>query len=282
MREWLSGRASPCQGERREFESRLPLTQGTHTSVCVLFFAKVKRMKKILGLMRKAIQKYNMITKGDRILVAVSGGKDSMVMLEGLNLMKKFYPEEFDIGVICIDSGFNGGDFGIVKNFCNEKNIDCHIEKTIIKQVVFKEMKETNPCSLCSRMRRAALCDYAEKNGYNKLSLGHNRDDANETFIMNLSNNGKLECFEPKTTYDDRAITIIRPMIFVPEGFIYSACKRNNIPIMKKICPVDGKTKREKTKTILDIISKSHPDFKENLFKAIQNMEIFTSKEKEN
>ncbi|MBR5507444.1 MAG: tRNA 2-thiocytidine(32) synthetase TtcA [Clostridia bacterium] len=238
-------------------------------------------MKKILSLMRQAIQKYDMISEGDKILVAVSGGKDSMVMLEGLYLLKNFYPEKFDIGVICIDAGFDGSNFDVIKNFCSNKNIDCHIEKTVIKQVVFEKMKETNPCSLCSRMRRAALCNYAEENGYNKLSLGHNRDDANETFIMNLSGKGKLECFEPKTSYDDRAITIIRPMIFVPEGLIYSACRRNNIPVMKKICPVDGKTKRESTKQMIEFLSKNHPDFKDNIFSAIQSMEIFTSKEKE-
>ncbi len=239
-------------------------------------------MKKVLSLMRQAIQKYDMISEGDKILVAVSGGKDSMVMLEGLHILKKFYPKEFDIGVICVDSGFDGSNFDIIKNFCESKNINCHIEKTVIKEVVFEEMKEQNPCSLCSRMRRAALCNYAEKNNFNKLSLGHNRDDANETFIMNLMGNGKLECFEPKTSYDDRAITIIRPMIFVPEGLIYSSCRRNNIPVMKKICPVDGKTKRENTKQMIEIISRNHPGFKDNIFSAIQSLEIYTSKEKEN
>ncbi len=238
-------------------------------------------MKKILSLMRQAIQKYDMIAKDDKILIAVSGGKDSMVMLEGMFQLQKFYPIKFDIGVICIDAGFDGSDFNIIKKFCNDKNVDCHIEKTVIRQVVFEEMKEKNPCSLCSRMRRAAICNFAQENGYNKLSLGHNRDDANETFVMNLAKNGKLECFEPKTSYDDRAITIIRPMIFIPEGLIFSACKRNNIPVMKKICPVDGKTKRETTKRTLEILSQNNPNFNDNIFKAIQSMEIFTSKERE-
>ena len=228
--------------------------------------------------MRQTVQKYNMIESGDKIAVAVSGGKDSLVMLEALHLLCTFYPHKFSIGAVCIDSGFDGCDFSLIKNFCKERSIDCHVEKTVIKKVVFEEMKETNPCSLCARMRRAALCNVAQEKGYNKLALGHNRDDANETLIMNLLYNGKIECFEPKTSYDDKKITIIRPMISIPEGIIYSACKRNNFPFMKKICPVDGNKKREKTKNLISDLSANNKKIKDNIFNAIEGLEIFTSK----
>lgn len=238
-------------------------------------------MKKVLSHMRQAIQKYDMIDTGDRIAVAVSGGKDSMVMLEGLLRMRDFYPKKFTLGVICIDAGFDGCDFSLIEDYCKKRDVGFHLEKTLIKRVVFEEMKEANPCSLCSRMRRAALCNFAQENGYNKLSLGHNRDDANETLIMNLFYAGKLECFEPKTSYEDRMVTIIRPMISTPEGLIYSVCKRNNLPVMKKICPADGKTKREKVKILIERESAQNKKIKDNIYNAVENMDIFTSKEKE-
>jgi len=235
-------------------------------------------MKKILSAMRRTIQKYNMISDGDKILAAVSGGKDSMVMLKALNELQTFYPKQFALGAICIDIGFADADYDPILKFCNNNKILCHIEKTVIRQVVFDEMQEKSPCSLCARMRRAALCNKAEELGYNKIALGHNRDDANETLLMNIFKNGKIECFEPYTKYDDRNITIIRPLLEIPEGIISSCAKRNNIPVMKKVCPVDGKTDREKTKELIDSLSKNNKKIKTNIFSAIEKLDYFANK----
>ncbi len=235
-------------------------------------------MKRILSLVRSAVQDYAMIQENDRIAVAVSGGKDSMVMLDALNRFKNFYPVVFSIGVICIDIGFDNTDFSPIQNYCNEIGIECHIEKTVIKKVVFDEMKEKNPCSLCSRMRRAALCSCAEKLGYNKIALGHHRDDANETFLMNIIYNGKAECFEPVTSYEDKKITIIRPMVRVSEGKIFSYAKKSGIPTLEKVCPADGKTDRENIKKLIKNLNLKNKNISKNIFSAVEKHESFSLK----
>ena len=251
----------------------------THTSVCVFcFIQRVIGMKRILSIMRSTIQKYNMINEGDRIAAAVSGGKDSMVMLEALRRLREFYPQKFELGAICIDIGFEGADFSDVENYCRDKAIECHVEKTVIKTVVFDKMKEKSPCSLCARMRRAALCNTAEKLGYNKIALGHNREDANETLLMNIFKNGKIECFEPVTDYDDKNICIIRPMVAVPEGLMAAGCKRNGIPVTDKVCPVDGYTDRQWIKNMIKEMSAENKNLAKNIFASIEKHECFASK----
>lgn len=235
-------------------------------------------MKRIMSIMRSTIQKYDMIHEGDKIAAAVSGGKDSMVMLEALGQLREFYPQRFELGAICIDIGFEGADFSSVEKYCRDKAIDCHIEKTVIKTVVFDKMKEKSPCSLCARMRRAALCGTAEKLGYNKIALGHNREDANETLLMNIFKNGKIECFEPVTCYDDKNICIIRPMVAVPEGLIAAARKRNAIPVSEKVCPVDGHTDRQKIKNMIRQMSAENKNIAKNIFASIEKHECFASK----
>ena len=236
-------------------------------------------MKRILGLMRKAIQKYNMIQPGDRIAVAVSGGKDSMVLLDAMNRLKCFYPLEFEIGAIYIDIGFESNAELPLRNYCDKNNIEFCVSKSSIKTIAFDIEKAKSPCSLCSRMRRAALCCAAKELGYNKIALGHNMDDAVETFMMNLMYNGKNECFEPIMLYDDINISIIRPMISVPEKEIKSYAVKQNLPVVSKVCPIDGKTDREKIKNIIKDLEKENRYAKKNIYTAITKLEAFISKE---
>ena len=239
-------------------------------------------MKKILSLTRQAIQKYNMIRSGDCVAIALSGGKDSFILCESLKLLRNFYPEKFDIGVIYINIGFEKTNSEIIYNYCKKSNIQCHIENSIIKDVVFDKMQSKNPCSLCSRMRRAILCETAKKLGYNKIALGHNKNDANETFLMNLMYNGKIECFEPRTRYEDIDIEIIRPLILCDEKIIRCCATKYSLPVCEKICPADGKTDREKIKKLISTLSQDNPKIKDNVFSAIQKQEIYRSKEVDN
>jgi len=235
----------------------------------------------MLSAVRQTIQKYDMIQNGDQVAVAISGGKDSFVLLHILNMLKNFFPEKFSVAAIYLDIGFEKNNFSVIKEYCYNYNIPFHSEKSIIKQVVFDEKKIQNPCSLCSKMRRAALCNIAKSNGYNKIALGHNKDDAIETFIMNLFFNGKIECFEPKTHYENIDITIIRPIININENRIISFFQKQNLPKCEKLCPIDGKTKRENTKKFISSLAKKNPKIKERIYSAIEKLDTFSSKEKD-
>lgn len=232
-------------------------------------------MKKLLSLSRQAIKTYNMIDDGDTLAVGLSGGKDSLVMLIILNSLKNFYPKKFEIKAISIDLGFENTDFFAISEFCSDLGIEFHVIKTQIKEIVFDSLKEKSPCSLCSKMRRAALCEAAKNLNCNKLSLGHNKDDAIETFVMNIIYNGKAMCFEPVTNYDDTQITLIRPLIFTDEYLIKKFAEKNALPVMKKICPADGNTKREDTKNLIKNINFINKKAKNNIFTAIKNLPEF-------
>ena len=232
-------------------------------------------MKKILSLARQAIKTYNMIEDGDSVAIGLSGGKDSLVLLLAMHQLMSFYPKKFDIKAISIDAGFENADFGDLKNFCDILGIEYTIEKTNIKEIVFDNMKENSPCALCAKMRRAFLCKAAEKLNCNKIALGHNKDDAIETYVMNILYNAKPVCFEPVTHYEDRNLTIIRPLIFADEYVIKKCAKENKLPVTEKSCPADGNTKREETKNLLKQIKSKNKNAIKNIFTVIKNSEEF-------
>ncbi len=232
-------------------------------------------MKKILSLARQAIKTYNMINDGDVIGIGVSGGKDSLVLLLSMYMLKDFYPKKFEIKAISIDTGFENTDFSKIRELCDNLNIQYILENTDIKEIVFDKMQKSSPCSLCSKMRRAALCSLAEKSGCNKIALGHNKDDAIETYVMNTLYNAKAMCFEPVTHYEDRKLTIIRPLIFADEYSVKKCAEENNLPVMAKNCPQDGNTKREETKKLLKHLNKLNKNAVKNIFTIIKNSEEF-------
>ena len=201
-------------------------------------------MQQILGYMRKAIDEYNMIDDGDKIAVALSGGKDSISMLMGFKNLQRFYPKKFDIIAISINPGFEFFDTELLKNICNEIDVPLFIEETHSKEIVFDIRKEKNPCSLCANIRRGALNSAAIRERCNKIALGHNQDDLIETFILNLFYTGNISTFAPVSYMDRSKLTLIRPLVFAPEKDIKKFIKNNNIEIMPKTCPMDGYSKR--------------------------------------
>ncbi len=240
-------------------------------------------MQKILGFMRKAIKEYDMIQNGDKIAVGISGGKDSLITLYGLVMLKKFIGIDFEVGGITIDNGFNGrqGDFSSVEKFCDELGVKYDIIRTQIGEIVFDIRKEPNPCSLCARMRRGALHNSAHELGYNKIALGHNKDDVIETFMMNLFTEGRIGCFSPVMTYPEKDIEIIRPLVFTPEKNIKHVAKINEFPVVKSSCPADGHTNREEMKTFLRDMERKDHGFKDRIFGAVQRSEIDNWKKKD-
>ena len=237
-------------------------------------------MQKILSYMRKAIEDYNMIEDGDKIAVALSGGKDSISMLMGLKNLQRFYPKKFDLIAISINPGFEFFDKKLLQTTCDNINVPLFIEDTHIKEIVFDLRKEKNPCSLCANFRRGALNTVAIREGCNKIALGHNEDDVLETFMLNLLYTGSINTFAPMSYMDRSKMTLIRPLIYAPEKYIKNFIKRNNITVMSKVCLMDGISKREDMKNIINDLRFDIPHIRANLYGAIKrNIETWKKPE---
>ncbi len=233
-------------------------------------------MQRMLGYMRKAIQEFDLIQDGDTVAVGVSGGKDSLVLLKGLHLLRRFIGINYDIVAITLDPGFNGvyGDYSPVQEMCDEMGIKYVLKRTQIGEIVFDIRKEPNPCSLCARMRRGALHDAALENGCNKIALGHHYNDAVETFVMNLFIEGRIGCFAPKSYLSRKDLTLIRPMVFAPEKEVRRAAEKSELVIVKSKCPADGHTSRQKTKEFLSQKERESKGFTDRLFGAMRRSGI--------
>ena len=202
-------------------------------------------MQKILGYMRKAIDEYNMIEDGDKIAVALSGGKDSFTLLLGLKNLQKFYPKKFDIIGVTINPGFEFFDSSLIKNFCDKLDVPFFEEHSHAQEIVFEIRKEKNPCSLCANLRRGIINSVAQREGC-------------------------IGTFSPKSYMNKSEITLIRPLIYAPEKYIQNFVKRNNIEVMPKACPMDGNSKREDMKKLIQSFYKDLPHIRSNLYGAIK------------
>ena len=231
-------------------------------------------MQQILSYMRKAINDYDMIQEGDKIAVALSGGKDSTALLMGLKNLQLFFPKKFELIAISIDPGFEGFDTNLLKRTCEKIGVDLIIEESHAKQIVFDIRKEKNPCSLCANIRRGMLNSIVNREGCNKIALGHNQDDVLETFILNLFYAGNLNTFAPVSYMDRSKVTLIRPLVYAPEKDIRKAVKKAGMEIMPKACPMDGYSKREDIKKLIHDLSVDIPMLRANLFGAIKRKEI--------
>lgn len=229
-------------------------------------------MQKILGLMRRAILDYDMIQPGDHILAGVSGGKDSVVLLVALARLRSFLGIDFSLSAITLDPGFGGvqQDYAAIAELCQKYAVPYTVKHTEIGEIVFDIRQEPNPCSLCARMRRGALHDAAKALGCNKVALGHHANDAAETFLMNLFNEGRVGCFAPVTYLSRKDLTMIRPLVYTWERDIIRAAQANNLPIVKSRCPVDKTTNRQKTKEFLSDLERTNPGVTQRLIGAMQ------------
>ena len=234
----------------------------------------MKEQKHLLSYVRRAVDDYNMIEEGDRIAVGISGGKDSLTLLAALAGLKIFYPKKFELVAISEDMGFEGSDWSAVSAFCEKLGVEYHIEKTDIAKIVFDIRKESSPCSLCAKMRRGALNSSAKAYGCNKVALGHHFDDAVETFMLNLFFEGRIGCFRPVTYLSRMDITVIRPMIYMPEKDVRAYAAKAELPVVKSLCPADGNTQREGMKELLQELDKSNKGLKYRIFGAIRRGEI--------
>ncbi|MBE7018314.1 MAG: tRNA 2-thiocytidine biosynthesis protein TtcA [Ruminococcaceae bacterium] len=224
-------------------------------------------MRKMLSYLRRAIDDYHMIAENDVIAVGISGGKDSIVLFQAMIQLKRFYPVPFQLMGITVDLGFDIPlETAEIQKLAEKHGIHYHVIKTQIKEIVFDIRKEENPCSLCAKLRKGALMDYAKQLGCNKVALGHHYDDVVETFFMKLFYEGNIGCFSPVTYLSRRDITQIRPLIFAPEAEIKSTAERLELPVFKNPCPNDGESKRQEIKDLIYDLRKDYPDLKEKVF----------------
>ena len=226
-------------------------------------------MQKLMGLVRRCVEDYEMIEDGDKIAVGISGGKDSLVLLRLLAALRSYHNKKFTLQAITIDMGL-GMDYSGIEDMCRELDVPYTIVKTEIGPIIFDYRKEKNPCSMCSKMRRGALNQALLDLDCNKLALGHHFDDAVETFMMSLIYEGRISCFQPVTHLDRTGVIQIRPMLYIHEKTVASFAQRENLPVLQNRCPVDKHTKREEIKDLIFCLAKNYPDLKERIFGAMQ------------
>lgn len=230
------------------------------------------RLQQVLSYVRKAVDDYHMIADGDKIAIGISGGKDSLTLLYALHGLRRFYPQKFDIHAVTVDLGFGNLDLSRIESICaDELQIPYTIVKTDIADIIFEQRKESNPCSLCAKMRKGALNEAIKKEGCNKVAYAHHKDDVVETMLMSLIYEGRFHTFSPVTYLDRMDLTVIRPLMYMNEADVIGFVNKNQIPVVKSPCPADGYTKREYVKQLLKKLNQENPGVKERMFTAIQD-----------
>lgn len=232
-------------------------------------------MKTVLGAVRRADEDFGLIEAGDRVAVGVSGGKDSLLLLYALSLYRKFCKNPFELYAVTLKLGLYDMDTSGIEEMCREIDVPYIIQETDIGDVVFNQRKEKNPCALCAKMRRGALCDVMNEHGFNKLALGHHRDDAIETLFLSMLYEGRIHTFHPKTFLSRSGITQIRPIIYVSEKHIIHLARTLELPVCKSQCPAAGDTKRDDIRRLLEHITKDYPNARELLLSALQNQDQY-------
>lgn len=232
-------------------------------------------MKQILGAIRRADQDFNMIQPGDRVVVGVSGGKDSLLLLHAMALYRKFAPNPFELSAITVTMGLEPFDLSGIKALCEQLEVPYIVKETEIGKIIFEERKEKNPCALCSKMRRGALAAACVEHNFNKLALGHHRDDALETLLMSVIFEGRLHTFHPVTHLERTDVTQIRPMIYLSEKQVIHMERKLTLPTVKSPCPANGETRRAEMKDLLNSLTKKYPTARTQMLNALLNTDQY-------
>jgi len=228
----------------------------------------------LVSQMRKAIKDYDMIQHNDCIAVGLSGGKDSLALLYCLTKIRGYIEQPFDIKAVTIKLSDTNPDTDYLKKFCENINVEYIVKQTDIEKIVFESREERSPCSLCANLRRGILNDTAKSLGCNKVALGHNKDDAIETFLMCISYEGRLHTFSPVTYLSRKDITVIRPLIYSWEDEIIQFNDKMGITPVKTLCKAAGVTNRQRIKELIEEEALINPNFKYNLFRSFTKGEI--------
>jgi len=231
----------------------------------------VKRLRRQVG---QAIEDYAMIREGDRVMVCLSGGKDSYTMLDILLLLRDAAPMNFELTAVNLDQKQPGFPEAVLPDYLKSRGVPFHI----IEQDTYSVVKRVVPegktmCGLCSRLRRGALYSYAEANGYNKIALGHHRDDIVATFFLNMFFNAKLKAMPPKLKSDNGKHIVIRPLAYVRESDIAEYALQEQFPIIPcTLCGSQELLQRKQVRKMMEDWDRHHPGRIEHIFGALQNV----------
>src|ERR1051325_2709146 len=223
----------------------------------------------------KAIVDFNLIEDGDRIMVGVSGGKDSWALLQILDELRQRAPIDFSLIAVNVDSGYKDYKHDVIAKTCEQRGWECRIEHTAIGDVM-DDILDANatPCSLCARLRRGVLYRIATEVGATKIALGHHLDDFVETLLLNLFFAGALKAMPAKLVSDDGEHVVIRPLVYVTESEARAYTKECELPIIGCCCPACGdlSLQRQRTKRLLMELEREHPGVKNSMLKALGNV----------
>lgn len=237
-----------------------------------------RNLRWVMTRIRRAINTYKMIESKDRIAVGISGGKDSVTLLYLLSLLKNYSAFDFTLVPIHLSLGWeslglSSPDLSPIEDFCSRLSLNLHIKKTQISEVIFVARQESNPCSLCAKMRRGALHNAALELGCNKVALGHHLDDAVETLFLNLFYTGRFSSFSPNTYLSRKNLVLIRPLVYLREQTITKLANKKNLPIITNPCPADKQSKRHEVKKIIHHLESYYPDIREKILTALVNLD---------
>ena len=228
-----------------------------------------KEMKRLAG---KAIHTRNMIKDGDHVLVAVSGGKDSLALLWLLRERIRRIPIEYKVTAVHVDPGFGADNASRMETFFSEHGFEFKIIKSDIGPRAHGPENRENPCFLCSRLRRKLLFEMADERGCNLIALGHHKDDIIETFFLNVFFGASVSTMQPVQELFDGKLTLIRPLYLIDEDLVRRYVKFMGWPEIDLGCPTSGSSKRQEIKRMLNGFYRSNKKVKGNIFHALQNV----------
>jgi tRNA(Ile)-lysidine synthase TilS/MesJ len=211
-----------------------------------------------------------MLREGDKLLLGLSGGKDSLVLLHALSEFRRHSPASFELAACTVAS--TGMDVSRLEDYCRARRVPYVVLRHPIVEIV-ESRGERSPCSFCANVRRGMLSSRAREDGFNKLALGHNLDDAVETFFMNLFRAGRAKSFQPKFFQDRTNVEVIRPLIYLRETAIAAEAGRLDLPILAGACPYAGKTERQRTKEMLARMETRMPDLFSHVLNALKSLD---------
>ena len=223
----------------------------------------------------KAIVEFGLIEDGDRVMVGLSGGKDSWALIQILEVLRQRSPVRFTLVAVNVDSGYEEYRHDLIESTCRQQGWECHIVHTSIGQTMDDVLaSDATPCSLCARLRRGVLYRLATQVGATKIALGHHADDFIETLLLNLFFAGALKAMPARLVSDDGAHVVIRPFVYVGEEECRAYAKACGLPVIGCCCPACGdlSLQRQRIKRLLMDLEREHPGVKSSMIKALKNV----------